>query len=204
MAWQRFDLPDADVRYEPQWLARAEADALFDGLHDGIAWERHRITLFGCEVDSPRFSCWIGDNDAIYTYSRTRFEPRPWPDALRGLRGRLRSECGVDFNGVLANFYRDGKDSMGWHADDEPELGARPLIASLSLGATRRFMIRCRDDATRQCALELAHGSLLLMGGDTQSHCRHALPKTARSVGQRINLTFRRLIVDGGEGNARR
>jgi alkylated DNA repair dioxygenase AlkB len=204
MAWQALDLPDADVRYQPQWLAHAEADALFDAVRDGIAWERHRIRLFGREVDSPRLSCWIGDADAAYTYSRVRYQPRPWPVALGQLRERLRSECGADFNGVLANFYRDGRDSMGWHADDEPELGARPPIASLSLGATRRFMLRHRDDHSRQCAIELAHGSLLLMGGETQAHYRHALLKTARAVGERINLTFRRLIVDGSKDNARR
>jgi alkylated DNA repair dioxygenase AlkB len=204
MTWQTLDLPDADLRYEPQWLARTEADALFDALRDGIAWERHRIRLFGREIDAPRLSCWIGDADAAYTYSRMRFEPRPWPDALLAIRELLRAECGTDFNGVLANFYRDGHDSMGWHADNEPELGVRPLIASLSLGATRRFVIRRRDNSAQQLAIELAHGSLLLMGGDTQLHYRHALPKTARAVGQRINLTFRRLIVDGCEGDARR
>ncbi len=192
---QTFDLPDADVRYVPQWLARAEADALFDALRDGIAWERHRLRLFGREVESPRLSCWIGDTDAIYTYSRTRFEPRPWPVALRPVRERLHGECATDFNGVLANLYRSGNDSMGWHADDEPELGAQPLIASLSLGTTRRFVIRHRDDPMRRLDIALAHGSLLLMGGDTQSHYRHALPKTARVIGARINLTFRKIVA---------
>jgi alkylated DNA repair dioxygenase AlkB len=191
---QSFDSPDAELRYAPQWLARAEADALFDGLRVGIPWERHRLRLFGREIDAPRLSCWIGDDGATYTYSRTRFEPRPWPDALHAIRERLRVECGADFNGVLANLYRDGNDSMGWHADDEPELGVQPLIASLSLGATRRFVIRHRSNAAVRRDIELAHGSLLLMGGETQSHYRHALPKTARAVGERINLTFRRLI----------
>ena len=191
-----FDLPDADVRYAPQWLARDAADALFVALRDGLAWERHRIRLFGREVEAPRLSCWIGDAGATYTYSRTRYEPRPWPDALHAIRERLRTECGADFNGVLANLYRNGNDSMGWHADDEPELGTRPLIASLSLGATRRFAIRHRNNAAPRRDFELAHGSLLLMDGATQSRYLHALPKTARAVGARINLTFRRLIVD--------
>lgn len=193
---QTFDLPDADVRYAPQWLARDAADALFVALRDGVAWERHRIRLFGRDVDAPRLSCWIGDVDATYTYSRTRYAPHPWPQALHAIRERLRSECGAGFNGVLANQYRDGRDGMGWHADDEPELGARPRIASLSLGATRRFAIRHRDDPARRLDIELAHGSLLLMGGATQAHYRHALPKTARATGARINLTFRRLLLD--------
>jgi alkylated DNA repair dioxygenase AlkB len=193
---QTFDLPDADVRYASQWLARDAADALFVALRDGVAWERHRIRLFGREVEAPRLSSWIGDPDAVYTYSRTRYAPRPWPETVYAIRERLRGECGADFNGVLANLYRDGDDSMGWHADDEPELGTRPLIASLSLGATRRFAIRHRNNAVPRLDIELAHGSLLLMDGATQSHYFHALPKTARAVGARINLTFRRLIRD--------
>src|SRR6186713_2293843 len=105
------------------------ADVAMDA---GIAWETHRIRLFGREVDSPRLSCWIGDPGASYTYSGTRFEPRPWPPALLPVRARLQAEFGVDFNSVLANLYRDGRDRMGWHADNERELGPRPVIASLS------------------------------------------------------------------------
>ncbi len=193
MDWQRLDGPDADVRYAPQWLERADADALFATLREGIAWERHRIRLFGRMVDSPRLSCWIGDADAAYTYSRTRFEPRPWPDALRPIRERLRAELGVDFNGALANLYRDGRDRMGWHADNEPEIDPRVQIASLSLGAARRFVLRRRDDTTRRLAIELAHGSLLTMDSVTQRHWQHALPTTARVTDGRINLTFRRI-----------
>ena len=193
MPHQTLHLPGADLRYQPQWLSIAAADALFATLRDGIAWERHRIKLFGREVEAPRLSCWIGDPDAAYTYSRVLYEPRPWPPALRLLRDRLRGETGTDFNGVLANLYRDGQDSMGWHADDERELGERPLIASVSFGASRRFLIRHRDEADRRLAIELSHGSLLLMCGDTQLNYRHALPKTARAVGMRINLTFRSL-----------
>jgi len=196
MLSQTFDLPDADVRYMPRWIAHDAADALFVALRDGVAWERHRIRLFGRDVDAPRLSCWIGDAEATYTYSRMRYLPHPWPGALLGIRDRLREECGVEFNGVLANLYRDGNDGMGWHSDDEPELGARPLIASLSLGTARRFALRHRDDATCRLDIELAHGSLLLMGGATQAHYRHALPKTAHRAGPRINLTFRRLLRD--------
>ena len=146
MEWQRLLLDDADVRYDPHWLGADEAGAMFAALHDGIAWERHRIRLFGREVEAPRWSCWLGDADAVYTYSRTRFEPRPWPDALRAVRERLRAQCGVDFNGVLANLYRDGADSMGWHADDEPEIDPRSPIASLSLPRRDAFTLRHRRD----------------------------------------------------------
>ena len=130
--------------------------------------------MFGREVDSPRLSCWIGDPEAVYTYSRTRFVPHPWPASLLPLRERLSDELGVAFNSVLANLYRDGRDRMGWHSDDEPELGPRPVIASVSLGATRRFSLKPRaGGASRH--LDLPHGSLLVMAGDTQAAWRHAL-----------------------------
>jgi alkylated DNA repair dioxygenase AlkB len=177
----------------PAWLARGEADALLSTLLADPGWEVHRIRMFGRTVDSPRLSRWIGDPGAVYTYSRTRFDPHPWPDALAELRVRLRDALGVDFNSVLANRYRDGRDRMGWHSDDEPELGPRPVIASLSLGATRRFALKPRGEGDR-LMLDLPHGSLLVMAGDTQSRYRHALPATARPVPERVNLTFRRIL----------
>lgn len=187
-------LPDAEMALDPGWLPPAQADALWQALYAAIPWEVHRLRLFGREVASPRLSCWIGDPGAVYAYSGARFQPRPWPPALRPVRARLQAELGADFNSVLANLYRDGRDSMGWHSDDEPALGPRPVIASLSLGATRRFVLKQRRDPARRLALELPHGSLLLMRGDTQRHYRHALPRTARPLGPRINLTFRRIL----------
>ncbi|MEW9571369.1 alpha-ketoglutarate-dependent dioxygenase AlkB [Rhodanobacter sp. Si-c] len=195
--WQRIALPDADVALWPHWLDPAEADALFAGLQHAIAWETHRIRLFGRELDSPRLSCWIGDPGAGYTYSRTRFEPRPWPAALAVLRGRLEQACAARFNSVLANLYRDGDDAMGWHSDDEPELGTRPVIASLSLGAGRRFRFRrrrARGEPARPgdtSELLLPHGSLLRMAGATQRLYRHDLPRVRGLAAARINLTFR-------------
>lgn len=195
--FQRIELPDADLRFAPGWLAPGAADALFAALHAAPGWEVHRIRMFGREVDSPRLSRWIGDPGAVYTYSRTRFEPQPWPEALAPLRTRFRAELGIDFDSVLANLYRDGRDRMGWHSDDEPELGPRPIIASLSLGATRRFAFKPRhaQGTGGRLSLDLPHGSLLLMAGDTQTRYRHALPGTARPVGPRINLTFRRILA---------
>jgi alkylated DNA repair dioxygenase AlkB len=186
-------LTGADLAFDPQWLDADDADALFTALHADLPWEVHRIRLFGRDVDSPRLSCWIGDPDAAYTYSGTRFVPRPWPQALLAIRERITRELGVGFNSVLANLYRNGRDSMGWHSDNERELGPRPTIASLSLGATRRFVLKQRRDPSLNLALELPPGSLLLMRGDTQRHYRHALPRTARPIGARINLTFRRI-----------
>lgn len=189
------DLPDADVAIDPAWLAPAQADALFAQLRDGIAWDVHRIRLFGKLVDSPRLSCWIGDPGTAYVYSGARFEPQTWPAALLPVRERLQRETGIAFNSVLANLYRDGRDRMGWHSDDEPELGRHPTIASLSLGAERRFVLKHRAVPSLKRTLVLAHGSLLLMAGDTQAHYRHALPPSARVKEARINLTFRRIAA---------
>jgi len=191
--WQPLPLPGADLALWPRWLAREEADALLADLHATIPWEVHRIRIYGREVDSPRLSCWIGDPDATYVYSRTRFEPRPWLPSLAGIRDRVEASCGTRFNSVLANLYRDGQDSMGWHSDNEPELGDRPVIASLSLGAERRFRLKPRQGGTRDDmrVITLTHGSLLRMAGDTQRLYVHDLPKTTTTLGPRVNLTFR-------------
>jgi len=188
---------DAELRIARDWLDPDAASALLGTLLREVPWQVHRVRLFGRELPSPRLSCWIGEADAVYRYSGTRFAPRPWLPALAGLRERLQEELGHPFNSVLANRYRDGADAMGWHSDDEPELGPRPLIASLSLGGTRRFLLRHRRDADARLALELEPGSLLLMGGETQRHWKHALPCTRRPVGERINLTFRRILLPG-------
>lgn len=204
-SWRTIELEGADLRIDAGWLTSEAAAHLQQQLRDNVAWETHRIRMFGRMVDSPRLSCWIGDPDAAYTYSGTRFAPHPWPSALQALRARLAEETGVAFNSVLANRYRDGHDAMGWHSDDERELGERPMIASVSLGATRRFLLKPRsasidgaaDSATSRIALDLPHGSLLLMGGDTQKNYKHALLRTAKPVGERINLTFRKIVVAG-------
>ncbi|HZH44638.1 MAG TPA: alpha-ketoglutarate-dependent dioxygenase AlkB [Lysobacter sp.] len=182
---------DPDLRYRPDWLDPAAAAGLFEALRAAVPWEQHRIRLFGREHAAPRLSCWIGDADAVYRYSGSRFLPRPWLPELAALRARLQAELAVPFNSVLANLYRDGKDAMGWHSDDEPELGPAPVIASVSLGAPRRFLLRHRRDPTRRRALLLEPGSLLVMAGASQRDWKHALPRTARPVGARINLTFR-------------
>jgi alkylated DNA repair dioxygenase AlkB len=187
-------LPDAEVVLFPDWLDQTAADALFAALRTSIAWETHRLRLFGREIDAPRLSCWIGDPDAAYRYSGTHFAPQPWPEALRPVRARLVAETGTEFNSVLANLYRDGNDAMGWHSDDERELGAEPVIASLTLGATRRFALKHRRDPAQRAALDLPHGSLLLMAGGTQRHYKHALPRTRKPVGPRLNLTFRKIF----------
>jgi alkylated DNA repair dioxygenase AlkB len=174
------------VDYYPDWVH--DAERLFARLQKEIAWEQHAITMYGRTVPTPRLTAWMGDGP--YRYSGIVNEPSPWPKALTELRERLSRMLGVDFNSCLANLYRDGTDSMGYHRDDEPELGPRPTIASVSLGDRRRFVLRHRTTRERW-SWDLGHGDLLIMRDESQSDFAHAVPKTSRPVGPRMNLTFR-------------
>ena len=190
-------LRDAEVSWHRHWLSRDTADTLQRTLRDDVPWEVHTIRMFGRQVDSPRLSCWMGDPAARYRYSGTEFVPQPWHPALLPLRDQLTAFCGHAFNSVLLNRYRDGDDGMGWHSDNEPELGPAPVIASLSLGAARRFLLRRRDDHAKKAEVLLDHGDLLVMGGQTQRHYQHSLPKSARPLAERLNLTFRWINAPG-------
>ncbi len=189
-------LPEGELYLLPRFVADSEAAYLLDALSTELAWTRHRVRLFGREHLTPRLCAWYGDPGARYAYSGQALEPLPWPPALARLRERLNTALGLAFNSVLCNLYRDGADSMGWHSDDEASLGPRPVIASLSLGATRRFALRHRARRYRSVTLALGHGDLLIMSGGTQQHWQHAVPKTRLPVGSRMNLTFR--AVRGG------
>jgi len=190
---QVFDLPDAEVTLWPAAFATDEAAYLFDELRGGIDWQEEEVVIFGQRRRVPRLVAWHGDPGASYTYSGTLHEPLRWTPPLLQVRRRVEELAGRQFNAVLLNRYRDGRDGMGWHADDEPELGSDPIIASVSLGAVRRFCLRHRRRKDAKLELRLPHGSLLLMSGATQHHWVHAVPKTAIAVGERINLTFRRV-----------
>ena len=174
------------VDYRPGWVP--DHLALLDRLTAEITWEQLTITLFGRTVPTPRLTAWMGE--AAYTYSGVVNQPGPWPEALAVLRRRLSAELGVDLNSCLANLYRDGSDSMGFHSDDEPELGPEPTIASVSLGARRRFVLRHRTTRERW-TWDLGAGDLLVMRDESQRDYAHAVPKTAHPVGPRMNLTFR-------------
>lgn len=190
-----------DFEYRDALLAPDEADACLRQLWRELAWEQREITLFGRRVLQPRLIAWYGDQDASYAYSGLELEPRPWHPLLRTLKGKVEEASGSRFNSVLANAYRDGNDSMGWHSDDEPELGRCPVIASVSLGAERTFLLRrtasLRQPGEKSRKLLLAHGSLLVMRGNSQDHYQHSVPKTRSETGLRINLTFR--LVRGQE-----
>ena len=184
----------AKLTYRPDWIEPARADALFTVLQREIGWQTRTLKMFGRVIEQPRRIAFQGDDGVVYRYSNDDYRAACWHPAVAELRDRLDAEFGVAFNSVLLNFYRDGRDGMGWHADDEPELGDRPAIASISLGAVRRFVLRSRSEPSRKIDLSLSPGSLLVMAGDLQQHWQHQVPKTARPVGPRINLTFRRIL----------
>lgn len=165
-----------------QWLA---------GLEQQIAWRQDLLSIGGRQIPIPRLQAWYGDAGASYSYSGLKMQPLPWTPLLGAIKQKVEALSGESFNAVLLNRYRDGGDSVGWHSDDEPELGVNPVIASLSLGATRLFRMQHKSKKQGVYKVALEQGSLLLMRGVTQHYWRHQLPKTRRAVGQRINLTFR-------------
>lgn len=191
-------IPEAEIYYDEQFLAPGEAAQLFDALQRKCAWERHK-TPFGYPV--PRDEAYYGDPGADYTYSRREYRPLPWPPELLSLKSRVEQATPaaayanlslpvLGYNAVLCNLYRDGNDSVGLHADAEPEMG--PVIASLSLGAPRLFRLKA-NDGTVAFAERLPGGSLLIMAGQTQKNFKHEVPKEPRVTQARINLTFRRI-----------
>lgn len=189
------ELFEGEVRLWPAAFAPDEATRLFGELREEVRWEQEDILIFGERRRVPRLVAWHGDPGAAYRYSGADHQPEPWLPVLEVIRARVEAITGSGYNAVLLNLYRDGRDGMGWHSDDEPELGRNPVIASVSLGAERRFCLRHRRRPALRLDLPLPHGSVLCMAGATQHHWVHALPKTKRPVGPRINLTFRRVAV---------
>lgn len=192
---ERIDLGrGAWIAYDPAWLPPEQADALQAELTGTLPWEQRPIVVAGREVMQPRLMAWAGE--LAYRYSGQTLEPAPSTPALDALSARVSEACGVPFNHVVINRYRDGKDNIGRHADAEPELGWLPTIASISLGARRKFVLT-RKGRRKQRHLRLAHGSLLVMGGSLQHTWYHSVPKDG-STEERLNLTFRTLIGPPG------
>jgi len=187
-------LPDASIRYYPNFLSKDIADAYFLELQDTIPWQNDPITLFGKTYPQPRMTSLHGHTTDSYGYSEIVMQPKPMTQSLLEIEAKIKSYCAENFTTVLLNLYRTGKDSNGWHADDEPELGTNPLIASVSLGASRYFHLKHNSDKSQRLKLELTHGSLLLMEGTTQHFWKHQIAKTAKKVAPRINLTFRKVL----------
>ncbi|MGB1271833.1 MAG: alpha-ketoglutarate-dependent dioxygenase AlkB family protein [Endozoicomonas sp.] len=184
--------PDATVLFWPSIASESACRAWFTRLLSDTPWQQDSILLFGQTHPLPRLQAWFGDAGTDYHYSGLTLSPRPWTPALDEIRQRVEQTIHHPFNSVLLNLYRTGNDSNGWHSDDEPELGNQPVIASFSLGATRRFRMKHKTNPRMKTqSIDLPQGSLLLMKGDTQKYWSHCLAKTARIVGPRINLTFR-------------
>lgn len=175
-------------------LGPDEADEAFTTLRSGLPWQQEHLRMFGRLVPVPRLEAWIADEGLDYRYSGIDHVARPWTPPLATLRDRVAQAAGSPFNSVLCNLYRTGDDGVDWHADDEVEFGRLPVIASLSLGATRRFDLRRVDDPDYRLSVELHHGDLLVMRGTTQELWRHRVPKTRAQVDERINLTFRQVL----------
>jgi alkylated DNA repair dioxygenase AlkB len=184
------DLPTPDVDWYPDWLTPALATQALTRLIDEVGWRQDVIGTPAGRVPLPRLTAWQGEPDAVYVYSGIRNLPQPWTSTVVELKTAVETVCKVRFNSVLINRYRSGADSMGWHADREFELGARPVIASVSLGVARTFDLRHNKTGVVQ-SFSLKGGSLLVMKGDTQADWRHRVPKEPRVAGERINLTFR-------------
>lgn len=172
-----------------------DANRLQQELTDNLEWEAKAIKIFGKEVMQPRLMAWYGEPDAVYTYSGTTFLAKPFTPALLQIKLDIEAVTDTKFNSVLANLYRNGQDSMGWHSDDELELGRNPLIASVSFGEERVFKLRHRKDKSLKLDVPLPHGSLLVMGGAMQHHWQHSLSKSAKDLKPRINLTFRQIFT---------
>ncbi len=191
----KIDLPHSDIHYHDNFFASCTSNQLFKQLQEEIKWQQDSITIFGKTHLQPRLTAWYGDKNKTYTYSNITMYPHDWLDCLLTIKHKIEPICKCRFNSVLLNYYRHGRDSMGWHSDNEPELGKNPLIASVSFGGERRFMFKSRDKKNSlKSELVLNHGSLLIMAGETQQYWLHQIPKTTKQVNPRINLTFRNIL----------
>ncbi len=204
------NLPQAKLIFIEHFFKKEEADALLSDLTENIHWEQGEIMMFGKKVLEPRLTAWYGDEGKEYTYSGKKQTPLAWTDTLKGIKNKIETDCekltppqsrevrdvpyNPVFNSVLLNYYRNGQDSMGWHSDDEKELGLNPTIASLNLGESRRFLIRNKADKNLKKEILLTHGSLLIMTDEMQHYWQHAVPKEPKKQQPRINLTFRWIV----------
>ncbi len=197
---EKIELPDAQLRFWSKFLLdevdlKHKTESYFSLLQTEIQWQQETIRIAGVDRLTPRLTAWYGDPQAHYRYSGLAHKPLAWTPTLLAVKARLEQKTGEQFNSVLANWYRDGNDSVAWHSDDEPELGREPVIASVSFGATRTFQLKHKNDAKLSHKIALTSGSLLLMKGKTQSHWLHQVPKEPAVLEPRINLTFRKIIT---------
>jgi alkylated DNA repair dioxygenase AlkB len=185
---------DGEVFFFFPFFSARESDSLLQDLLTSINWKQEPVKIFGKPVMQPRLTAWYGDTGKVYSYSGITMQPLPWTNSLQFIKTAIEKKTDAVFNSALLNYYRDGKDSMGWHRDNEKELGTNPVIASVSFGASRIFKLRYYTDKTVSRSIELSPGSLLLMKGPTQHYWEHQVAKTAKPVGARINITFRYIL----------
>lgn len=188
------NLPDSNITYYPDFLDPKIAGRYLQIFLKELNWQQHDITIFGKKIPQPRLTALYAINDAPYSYSNLTLIPEKFTPELLKIQQKLKVLTGKNFTHCLANFYRDGNDSMGWHSDDENALGKDPVIASVSLGGVRNFQLKHKNITDQKFKLDLEHGSLLLMAGSTQHFWKHQLPKTKKQVDPRINLTFRTIL----------
>jgi alkylated DNA repair dioxygenase AlkB len=185
---------DLKIRVEENFFNSNESNILLNKLIKNLSWESMMIKMFGKDLMIPRLQCWIGDEGCDYKYSGKILSRQNWNKELMLIRKKIAKEIKTDFNSVLANYYRDGKDSMGWHSDDEKELGPNPTIASISFGSERN--LHFRNKITKETiSIPQTHGCLIVIDGRTQKNWQHAIKKTQKIIGPRINLTFRNIIA---------
>lgn len=182
----------SEITFWPSWLGSAEADDLLATAINQVAWRQDNIHIAGKSIPIPRLQNWYGDPTTSYTYSRIKLQAVAFPPWMEMLRRRVERQTGNCFNRTLVNYYRDGQDSVDWHADDELELGPEPIIASVSLGQERAFLLRHKTTKER-LNINLPHGSLMMMGSGIQEHWQHSIAKDKNVVGPRINFTFRNM-----------
>lgn len=185
-------LPDADISYLHDFISHDESIQYLETLLTEVAWQQNEIKMFGKVVNEPRLTAWYGDHGLSYKYSGIHLVSTPWSDLLNELKSKVNAAASTEFNSALLNYYRDGQDSMGYHQDNEPELGQNPVIASLTFGAARRFQLKhITDKSIKRKDISLKSGSLLIMAGATQHYWKHQIPKTKIPIGPRLNITFR-------------
>ena len=186
-----FDLPNAEIEYYPNFFDAEKSKLLFEKLLQEIPWQQDDITVFGKTYPQPRLTSLFGNEGKPYSYSNIIMQHNNWNPLTVFIKEEVEKICNQSFTTVLLNLYRDGKDSNGWHADNEKELGRNPIIASVSFGATRSFHLKHNTLENAKLKITLENGSLLLMKGETQHFWKHQIPKTAKPINPRINLTFR-------------
>ncbi len=187
-------LPDADFEFYPNFFNKEEADVLWDKLLNETPWQQDDITIFGKKIAQPRLTCLFGNEGNPYSYSGLTMQPHAWNPTLMFIKDKVEQVANHNFTTVLANLYRNEKDSNGWHADNEKELGRNPIIASVSFGEVRKFQLKHITNSEVKMNLNLNHGSLLLMKEGSQIHYKHQIPKATQPKNPRINLTFRTIL----------